>query len=96
MELKESTVEKLTCQCRDLERRYEEFRLDYELIKDLYATKPTLENHKKLHAVHSKLILCSEELSESQNRLIEAYWSFFGVRHWQFRPGREKKGMARA
>ncbi len=96
MELKEATVKKLTCQCRDMERRYEKLRIDYEQIKDLYATKPTLENHKKLHSVHSKMILCSEELSESQNRLIEAYWSYFGVKHWQFRLRREKKRMARA
>ena len=96
MELKEATVEKLTCQCRDLDRRYEQLRVDYEHIKDLYATSPTLENHSKLHSIHSKLLQCSDELSVSQNKLIEAYWSYFGVRHWQFRSGKEKKRLFRA
>lgn len=96
MELKEATVEKLTCQCRDLERRYEQFRIEYEQIKDLYATKPTLENHRKLHEIHRMLIMCSEELSELQNKLIEAYWSYFGVKHWQFKSGKERKRLARA
>jgi len=96
MELKEAAVEKLTCKCRDLDRRYEQLRVDYEHIKDLYVIKPTFENHRKLHAIHSKLIRCSDELSESQARLIEAYWSYFGVKHWQFRAGKDKKRLARA
>lgn len=96
MESKEIAVEKLTSQCRDLDKKYDRLRADYEYIKDLYAESPTIENYKKLHAVHTELINCTDELSESQNRLIEAYWSYFGVKHWQFRPGRDKNNLVRA
>ncbi|NLA48886.1 MAG: hypothetical protein GX876_05415 [Bacteroidales bacterium] len=96
MELKEVTVERLTSQCRDLGKKYELLRVDYEQIKDLYSSKPSFENHKKLHAIHSMLIQCLEELSDSQNKLIEAYWSYFGVRHWQFRSVRTESGIMRA
>ncbi|HBE43049.1 MAG TPA: hypothetical protein DDW27_17960 [Bacteroidales bacterium] len=96
MESKEIVVEKLTNLCRDLDRKYERLRVDYENIKDEYAGSPTFTNHRRLHAVHSRLIKCSEELSESQNRLIEAYWSYFGVKHWQFRLNGDKKPMVRA
>ncbi len=96
MELKEVTVERLTSQCRDLDRKYELLRVDYEQIKDLYSSMPSLENHKKLHVIHSRLIQCLEELSDSQNKLIEAYWSYFGVRHWQFRSVKPGSGIMRA
>jgi len=96
MESKEIAVEKLTSQCRDLDRKYDLLRADYEYIKEIYAESPTIENHKKLHAVHTKLIECSDELSEFQNRLIEAYWSYFGVKHWQFRLERNNNNLVRA
>ena len=96
MELKEVTVERLTSQCRDLDRKYELLRVDYEQIKDLYSAKPSFKNHEKLHAIHSKLIQCLEELSDSQNKLIEAYWSYFGVKHWQFKSAKAGSGIMRA
>ncbi|HOF21686.1 MAG TPA: hypothetical protein PLO24_10550 [Bacteroidales bacterium] len=96
MELKELTVEKLTDQCRDLDRKYELLRAEYEQSKDLYSAMPSFENHEKLHDVHDRLIRCLEELSDSQNKLIEAYWSYFGVRHWQFKAIKDGSGIMRA
>jgi hypothetical protein len=96
MESRELAIEKFTNQYRNLNRKYDRFRTEYEKIKDVYYESPTFTNYRKLHAIHSKLIRCSDELSESQTRLIEAYWSFFGIRHWQFRLNKEKGKLARA
>jgi len=96
MEAKKLAVEKLTNQCRDLDRKYEQLRSEYEHIKDAYSKSPTISNYKNLNNVHAQLIRCSDDLSVIQNRLIEAYWSYFGVRHWQFRLNKDKKKLERA
>lgn len=96
MEAKELAVEKLTNQCRDLDRKYEQLRSEYEQVKDAYAESPTISNYNNLNAVHGQLIRCSDELSVIQSRLIEAYWSYFGVRHWQFRLNKDRKKQRRA
>lgn len=93
MENKELVVENLTKQCRNLDRKYELLRSDYERVKDVYADNPTFTNYRKLHAIHSKLIRCSDELCDFQSRLIDAYWAYFGIRHWQFRLRKDKKKL---
>jgi len=84
MEIKENSVETLTNECKDLNLRYDRLRVDYEEFKNVYTGNPTFTNYRKLHAVHNKLIKCSEELCSSQSRLIDAYWASFGIKHWQF------------
>ena len=84
MGTKEITVEKLTTECKYLRLRYEMLHTDYEAFKNVYAGNPTFTNYRKLHAIHNKLIKCSEELCNSQSRLIDAYWISFGLKHWQF------------
>jgi hypothetical protein len=96
MEAKELAVETLTNQCRDLDRKYEKLRSEYEQVKEVYSVNPTISNYKNLNTVHGQLIRCSNNLSAIQNRLIEAYWSYFGVRHWQFRLNKDKKKLERA
>ena len=96
MEAKELAVEKLTNQCRDFDRKYEQLRSEYERIKVAYSESPTISNYENLNTVHGQLIRCSDDLSAIQNRLIEAYWSYFGVRHWQFRLNKDKKKLERA
>jgi len=96
MEAKELAVEELTNQCRDLDRKYEQLRSEYEQIKDAYSESPTISNYNNLNNVHGMLIKCSGELYDIQSRLIEAYWSYFGIRHWQFRLNKDKKKLKRA
>ncbi len=96
MEAKELAVEKLTNQCRDYDRKYEHLRSEYEQIKDAYSESPTISNYNNLNTVHSMLIKCSDDLYDIQSRLIEAYWSYFGIRHWQFRLNKDKKKLKRA
>lgn len=85
METKEKAVRSLKMECKNLDLRYKRFHNDYEEYKKEYARNPTFTNYRKLHAIHSKLIKCSDELCHSQDRLIDAYWIFLGVKHWQLR-----------
>ena len=96
MEAKELAVEELTHQCRDLDRKHEQLRSEYEKLKDAYSESPTISNYNNLNNVHGMLIRCSDDLSDIQSRLIEAYWSYFGIRHWQFRVNKDRKTFERA
>lgn len=96
MDAKELAVERLTNECRDLDRKFEQLRSAYEQIKVAYSESPTISNYNNLSTVHGKLIQCSDDLCDIQTRLIEAYWSYFGVRHWQFRLNKDRKKLKRA
>lgn len=97
METKEKAVRSLKIECRNLDQRYKSLHTDYEERKKEYARNPTFTNYRKLHAIHSKLIKCSDELYHSQDRLIDAYWITLGIKHWQFRADKgESKQQSRA